>query len=140
MLSKTALHAVSALASLAERPWGTYVGAGELAREIHAPQNYLGKLLKDLADEGLVESQKGKGGGFRLAREPDAISLFDVVDPVDHVSRWAGCFLGRPRCAADDPCAVHARWGAVRDEYLRFLRETTLAELNAGKKWQEVCA
>ena len=68
MLSKTGLHAVRAIVALARLPGGAYAGAGRIAQEISAPQNYLGKLLQSLADEGLVESQKGLGGGFRLAR------------------------------------------------------------------------
>ena len=134
MLSKTAVHTVSALAELAEQPTGTRVGAADIAREIDAPQNYLGKLLKNLADVGLVESQKGKGGGFRLAQDASEISLFDVVDPVDRVSKWSGCFLGREKCSDDKPCPVHRRWGKVRDAYLKFLRETTIADLVKTRK------
>jgi Rrf2 family iron-sulfur cluster assembly transcriptional regulator len=132
LISKTGLHALRALATLAELPDGTYGGAAEIAEEIGAPRNYLGKLLKLLADSGLVESQKGKGGGFRLTRDSAEISVLDVVEPIDHPSRWAGCFLGRSRCNDRSPCAVHRRWAKVRDAYLRFLEETTLADL-AGR-------
>ena len=131
MLSKTGLHAVRALVALAKLPAGTYAGAARIAQEIAAPQNYLGKLLKALAEEGLVESQKGLGGGFRLAHDPKRISLLDVVEPIEHVSRWSGCILGRPECSERDPCAIHDRWKAVRDAYLRMLQRTTLAELVA---------
>ena len=129
MLSKTAVHTVTALAVLAEQSPGAFVGAGQLARETDAPQNYLGKLLQDMADRGLLESQKGKGGGFRLVRNPSDISLFEVVDPVDHVSRWSGCFLGRNQCTDDEPCSLHGRWKGVRDAYLEFLRGTTVADV-----------
>jgi Rrf2 family protein len=131
MLSKTGLHAVRALVALAKLPPGQYAGAGRVAQDIGAPQNYLGKLLKTLAEEGLLESQKGLGGGFRLAREPRAISLLDVVEPIEHVSRWSGCLLGRPECSERDPCALHDRWKSVREAYLRMLQRTTLAELVA---------
>lgn len=129
MLSKTAIHAVTALTALAELPEGAYGGAADIANEIGAPPNYLGKLLKTLADEGLVESQKGKGGGFRLAKEPAAISVFEIVDPVERLSRWSGCFLGRGKCTDTSPCAVHQRWARVREVYLAFLKQTTLADL-----------
>ncbi len=129
MLPKTAVHAVRALAALAALPPAAYAGAAEIAEQIGAPRNYLGKLLKTLADAGLVESQKGKGGGFRLARPPRQISILDLVEPIDRVSRWSGCFLGGSRCSDNAPCAVHERWGKVRDLYLRFLRSTTLADL-----------
>jgi Rrf2 family iron-sulfur cluster assembly transcriptional regulator len=129
MITKTGIHAVGALSALARLPEGAFAGAGDVAQEIGAPRNYLGKLLKTLADEGLLESQKGKGGGFRLARDPAGISLFDVVEPFERVSRWSGCFLGGPQCSEKSPCAVHVRWGKVRDAYLHFLRETTIADL-----------
>jgi Rrf2 family protein len=131
MLSKTGLHAVRAMAALARLPEGAYAGAARIAQDIGAPQNYLGKLLKALAEEGLVESQKGLGGGFRLARDPKRISLLDVVELIEHLSRWSGCILGRPECSERDPCAIHDRWKSVRDAYLRMLQRTTLAELVA---------
>ena len=131
MISQTAKHALAALTALAELPEGQYAGAGEIAGDIDAPRNYLGKLLQTLAGEGLVESQKGKGGGFRLARSPASISLLEVVEPIDRVSRWSDCFLARGRCSDDSPCAVHDRWAEVRDGYLDFIRDTTIADLAA---------
>jgi len=129
MISKTGMHAVTALAALAALPPGAYAGAAEIAAGTGAPPNYLGKLLKTLADAGLVQSQKGKGGGFRLARNPAAISVFQAVDPIEHLSRWSGCFLGRARCSPKHPCPVHQHWQRVRDRYLKFLQETTIADL-----------
>jgi Rrf2 family protein len=115
-----------ALAKVAE---GAFAGAARIAQEIGAPQNYLGKLLKVMAAEGLVESQKGLGGGFRLARAAREISLFDIIEPIEHISRWSGCILGRAECSENDPCAIHDRWKSVRDAYLRMLQRTTIAEL-----------
>ena len=132
MISKSGLHAVLALTSLAELAEGRYAGAAAIATEIGAPQNYLGKLLQSLAREGLVESQKGMHGGFRLARDPRRIALLDVIGPIDNVSRWAGCFLSRGTCSEEHPCAVHQRWQEVRHAYLTFLEQTTLADL-AGR-------
>jgi Rrf2 family protein len=131
MLSKTGLHAVRALVALARLPTGAYAGAARIAQEIGAPQNYLGKLLQSLAEEGLVESQKGLGGGFRLARDPKQISLLDIVEPIEHVSRWSGCILGRTECSEAHPCAIHNNWKSVRCAYLNMLQRTTIAELVA---------
>jgi len=126
------------MVALARLSDGTYAGAARIAREIGAPQNYLGKLLKALAREGLVESQKGLGGGFRLARAADAISLLDVVEPIEHVSRWSGCILGRPECSEVQPCAIHHRWKTVRNAYLQMLTKTTIAELVTRGELQTV--
>jgi Rrf2 family protein len=117
------------LTALAELPDGTYAGAGSIARQIGARANYLGKMLQLLAGAGLVVSQKGLGGGFRLAREAERITLFDVLEPIDHVSRWSGCFLGREVCSEEDPCTMHHRWADVRDRYMQLLNQTTIAEV-----------
>lgn len=129
MISKTGLHAVKALAVLATLPEGQHMGAAAIAEQIGAPRNYLGKLLQSMAREGLVEGLKGLNGGFRLAQEAGKISLMDIVDRIDQVSRWNGCFLGRSACNCEEPCAIHDRWASVRNEYLRFLEQTKLQDL-----------
>jgi len=131
VITKTGMHAVRAVTALARLPEGAYAGAARVAREIGAPQNYLGKLLQALAHEGLLESQKGLGGGFRLARDARRISLFDVVEPIERISRWSGCVIGRPVCSDEHPCAIHDRWKKVRTAYLRLLSQTTIADLVA---------
>lgn len=130
MISKTGTHALKAMTVLAEQP-NEFQGAASVAERIGAPQNYLGKLLQGLIQSGVVYSQKGMGGGFQLARAPEAISLFDIVEPVDHVSQLEGCYLGRDVCSSDDPCALHYKWAGIRDAHLAMLRETTLADLVA---------
>jgi Rrf2 family protein len=117
------------LAALARIPNGGYAGAAEIAKVTGAPRNYLGKLLKVLGDEGLVESQKGKGGGFRLTRDPSTISLLEAMEPVGRVSRMTGCFLGRPQCSDSEPCAVHGQWLKTRTAYFEFLSGMTVADL-----------
>ncbi len=129
MISRTGIHAALALTVLARLDVGEFAGTSHIAKEIGAPQNYLGKLLNQLAFEGLLESQKGFGGGFRLARTPKEISLYDVVEPLDKVSRWGDCFLGSGKCDPHAPCAVHRQWAEIREAYLRFLKETTLEDL-----------
>ncbi len=129
MLSRSTLHGIRALAALAGLEPGEYAGAGRIAREISAPQNYLGKLLQQLAREGLVVSQKGLGGGFRLARPADRITLYDVAEPLEQVSRWQGCFMGTGRCSEDHPCRMHGRWGRLRGDYLALLKETHISDL-----------
>ncbi len=129
MISKTALHAVRAVIALAKLPEGEFCGASAIAAQVNAPPNYLGKLLQSLTDKGVVYSQRGLGGGFQLAKDPQEITLYDIVEPIDHVSRWTGCFLGLPSCNANDPCAMHRHWAGVREAYLSMLHNVTLAEI-----------
>jgi Rrf2 family protein len=134
MLSKSGIHAVRALIYLAELPKGTYAGAVSIAEKIDAPKNYLGKILQQLCRDGLLESQKGLGGGFRLARDAGEISLLDIVAPIEHIHRWAGCILGQAACSEDDPCPIHNDWKGVKEAYLKLLTETTIVDLVKRQK------
>lgn len=129
MLSTTALYAVRAVSALAHLDDSEYAGAGSIAAGTGAPPNYLSKLLQTLTRHDVVRSRKGMGGGFRLARPAEEISLFEVVEPIDHVSRWNGCFLGNNTCGTDGECRVHRRWSPVRDAYLAMLRDSTVEEI-----------
>lgn len=132
MISKTGLYVVKALAALARLPEDTWIGTAELAEEIQAPMNYLGKLLHILAREKLVLSRKGVRGGMRLARAPDQISLYDVLEPFEHLQRWMDCPLGHDNCSQKNPCPLCAAYAPVRDRFLGFLQETTGADLAAA--------
>ena len=129
MISRSGTHALNALSALGDLPEGACAGAARIARQINAPSNYLGKLLRVLSRAGVVEGRKGSAGGFRLARTTGAISLLDVLEPIEHVSRVRRCFLGRAKCPGTSPCALHEEWSRIRDHYLDFLRSTTLADL-----------
>jgi Rrf2 family protein len=129
MISQTGIHAIRALASLGGLPKGKFAGASDLAKVIGAPPNYLGKLLQALSREGLLVSQKGMGGGFRLARAPKKITLWEIVNSIDPLERWSGCLLGRKSCTDDNPCVVHEQWKSIREQYLQLLKQTTVAEV-----------
>jgi Rrf2 family protein len=119
---------------LASQKNGDYCGTGSIANVTKAPRNYLGKLLFTLCRRGLVDSQQGVGGGYRLSRSPDQISLYDVVEAIEDVTRWNECAFGGKACSDDSPCAIHTRWGQVRDAYLSMLKNTSVAELAVSSK------
>jgi Rrf2 family transcriptional regulator, iron-sulfur cluster assembly transcription factor len=129
MISKTSTQMINALVELAKLPEGEFEGAKSIAQRIKAPQNYLGKMLQYLCIHKIVISRKGLGGGFRLGRDPKAISLYEIVEPIENVSVWSECALGLKKCSETHPCAVHHRWKAVRATYYDFLRKTTVADL-----------
>jgi Rrf2 family transcriptional regulator, iron-sulfur cluster assembly transcription factor len=129
MLSKTSTLIINALVELARLPDGKSEGAGSIAKKIKAPRNYLSKLLQSLAMRGFLASQRGLHGGFQLKKNPKTIKLYDIVEPIDNVSLWSGCALGMKKCSDTNPCAVHYRWKVVKDTYLDFLRNTTIADL-----------
>ena len=133
MLTRSATHAIRAMVALAALAPGQYGGTSQIAEVAGVPRNYLGKLLFLMGRRGLVESQRGLGGGYRLARSAERISLHDVIDSVEDVARWNECAFGERSCSEDHPCALHGRWGRVRDAYFSLLRDTSVAELLASR-------
>ena len=133
MISKTGLYVIRALAELAKPPDTGWLGTAVLAKEIDAPVNYLGKLLHILARERIILSQKGVRGGVRLAYPPSEISLYRALEPFENFDRWTECLLGQQGCPDVTPCVLDRRWAPVRDQVLRFLQETTAADLIKGE-------
>ncbi len=128
MLSQTSIHAIKALTHLAARNETKPIGSAQLASEIDAPANYLGKTLKLLTLAGLLQSQRGLGGGLKLAKSPESISLFDIVEPIEHVSQKTHCFMGKI-CCGPQPCSLHPRWARLHGDFIGFLKEVTLKDL-----------
>lgn len=129
MLSKTSTMLVNAVVELAKLADGKSEGAASIAKKIKAPKNYLGKLLQQLATQGLLASQRGMHGGFQLTKDPQKITLYDIVEPIENVEVWSGCALGLKKCSDASPCPVHNKWKAVRVAYWDFLKATTIADL-----------
>jgi len=128
MLSQTAEYALRAALYLAEDPDHT-ARVGDLAKALHVPQNYLSKTLHQLAKTGVLTSTRGKHGGFRLARPPEEITVFEIVAPFERMTDQRQCLLGRTVCSDAVPCGAHHRWKKVKQLTNAFFLETTLKNL-----------
>jgi len=130
LLSQTSRYALRAAAYLAERfAEERPVPVGEIADAIGVPRNYLSKTLHQLARHGVLTSERGPKGGFRLARDPRQVRLYDVVAPLEPAFTERSCLLGRPSCSDADPCAAHERWRDLADRVTHFLESTHLTDL-----------
>lgn len=130
MLNQTAEYALRTAVLLAEHQEAPVaLRAADLAAQLGIPANYLSKILHQLARDGVLESQRGKAGGFRLARPAARIRLAEVVRPFDEIDTRRTCLLGRAVCSDAAPCQAHARWKAIGTSLAEFFGHTTLAEM-----------
>jgi Rrf2 family iron-sulfur cluster assembly transcriptional regulator len=132
VLNQSAEYALRATMRLAHLRPGAWAQASDLAQELALPANYLSKLMHQLVAAGVLESRRGRGGGFRLRRAPDQLTLGEVVAPFDPPSRYRECFLGGKRCSAATACEVHDAWKPIADRLFEFLTETTVARMAGG--------
>ena len=129
MLSKTSEYALRAVLLLARHPRGQLVRASDLAKGLAVPPNYLSKILHALSRAGVLVSERGRHGGFRLARPAERTALAEVIGPFHEITPRTQCLLGRSRCSDAQPCAAHGRWRDVYGPVNDFFHDTMVAEL-----------
>jgi Rrf2 family protein len=134
MLSKRAKYAIKALLALDEHGREEPMRIADLAREEHIPAKFLELILLVLKNQGILQSRKGKGGGYLLARDPKDIYLGQIVRmfdgplaPVPCASQTA--YVPCADCPNEAVCGVHLAMKAVRDATARVLDGTSLASL-----------
>ena len=130
MLTRTGGYALNAALAIAEMGVdGRAVRANEIAEALDLPGNYLAKILHSLARSGILRSERGRKGGFRLARDPAQIRLIEVVAEFDDLGRERQCLLGRGTCSDAGGCPAHREWKEASAPAFRFFETRTLADL-----------
>ena len=127
--SKPCEYAIRALVFLARFPDRGAVQGVEIAKAEGLPAPVLGKVLQELVRKGLLESRRGPGGGFRLARNPRLITLRDVVAAIDGLDQFAECAVGLEGCSDNSPCPLHDTWKGLRTQLMTYLETTTLDDM-----------
>ncbi|MBL8858897.1 MAG: Rrf2 family transcriptional regulator [Planctomycetes bacterium] len=129
MLSRSSEYAIRALTYLAQRPQVQLHLAREMAEQLHLPAPFLGKVLQPLVTKGLIRSQRGRSGGFSLAKPPAQIRLLDIVEAEEGLASENKCLLGQLDCSDANACPMHEYWQRAANEFRDRLTRTTLADL-----------
>lgn len=97
---------------------------------------YAAKLMRQLRLAGLVESQRGAAGGYRLTREPEELTVWDAIRALDeHFLPESACDCrpaDRVDCRRTTTCAVSSLWRRIGEDVRRSLESVTLASLCGG--------
>ena len=124
--SKKCEYALQAILLMAASESDCVCPAEEISNKLNIPKEFISKILQSLTESGLIESKKGKAGGFKLAKHPSKIKLIDIVEAVDGLDSFNGCVLGFPNCSDKNPCPVHDEWGELRTKAYDMLSSETL--------------
>ncbi len=98
----------------------------EIAEVMQIPAPYLAKIVHQLGRKGLVKTQRGTGGGVRLAIDPAKTTLYQLCEALEDPILEAQCLLGLGVCNDDVACPAHSLSRDLRERKLEFLRKTTL--------------
>jgi Rrf2 family protein len=125
-------YAVMAMADLAKNGGDAAVPLSAVADRQQISLAYLEQLFQRLRKHGLVESARGRSGGYVLGRDPSEIRISEIMSAVEEPVRMTRCDDGSMGCIGDTRCLTHDLWHALGDHIERFLNEVTLADVLAG--------
>jgi Rrf2 family protein len=122
-------YGIRAMIHLAQRP-DVLVIADQIADAEGVPRNFVPQVLQDLQRAGLVASRPGRNGGYALAKDPEAISILDIIEALGgRYETEAECALREGPCDAARLCAMHWVWSDARSALEAKLRDANLAQV-----------
>jgi FeS assembly SUF system regulator len=127
-VSRMSDYAVVVLAELARTPEHAR-SATQAARDAGLPQPTVRKVLKALARAGLVLSERGALGGYRLGRDPEAIRLEEIIEAFEGPVAVTACNGSPPECDRSDFCGTRRCWAPVNAALRHSLAKYTLADM-----------
>ncbi|MEN8374173.1 MAG: Rrf2 family transcriptional regulator [Gemmatimonadota bacterium] len=128
-LTRESEHAIRGLGFLATLPRDRHIPLSEIALARDLPPSFLAKTFQKLARHGLVESARGRGKGYALAKPAGEINVLDIVVAVEGSILLTRCLLWAARCHDHDPCPLHH---LLKDRVRLLeasLREITLSDV-----------
>ena len=130
IFSRQCEYALQAILYMSTQQSGKFTNIVEISDRLEIPMPFLGKTLQLLVQHGLLSSLKGPKGGFKLNKNPDEITLFQIVEAIDGTEFMTACVMGFPYCSGRDPCPMHARWGSLRDDIYNMLTSKTIWQVS----------
>lgn len=117
------LQAVLYLAVLDEN----YICSSEdISNKLSIPKEFTSKILQSLTESKIIESRKGKSGGFKLAKKANELKLIDVVIAIDGDEIFNNCVMGFTNCTKDKKCMLHDEWQGILNNAMNMLSRDTL--------------
>ncbi len=134
-ISRRTDYAVRVMIAVAQEPYGTYLPAPRIGREMVIPHPFLVKVVGDLKRGGLIATATGRNGGVALARPAGTITLRHIVEAVEGPIVVHPCLVRAGECPLDDLCTAHPVWERLQLVLQTELEAVSLASLaHSGSK------
>lgn len=130
-LNQATDYAFRLVLHLAEKPTGEIVNGQTISEQQNIPSRFLLKIVRFLTQAGLVKSYRGVDGGFALAKEPEEITLDDVIRAMEGPIAIHRCLAEKDSCSKQctEVCPVHAALAVIQAELTASLRKINFAQL-----------
>ena len=130
-ITRQADYAARAVLHLARAGNNEQVSTGHVAKEQSIPPAFLPKIISQLSIAGILQTSRGARGGIKLAREPQNITLLDVIEAIDGPIQLNVCVRWEGTCLFEDNCPIQSVWCDIQKEMIAKLKNATFAQLIA---------
>lgn len=134
MLSKKTKYAINALVYLAKHQENSPIPIGQIAEKQNIPHKFLETILLDLKNARILNSKKGKYGGYYLNQRPEQIHMAEIMRLFDGAVALVPCVTYRfyercEECIDEKNCGIRQVFMEIRNETVRRLKNATLANI-----------
>ncbi len=139
MLTKKTKYAIKALIMLGKNADQAPLHISEIAAQEKIPEKYLGAILGELRNAGLIYSRKGAGGGYLLSKKPEDISLVQILRLTDGPIAMVSCaslnyYHKCEECLDEATCGIKSTFVYIREACLQILLQKSIADLIAREE------
>ncbi|MDR2220771.1 MAG: Rrf2 family transcriptional regulator [Methylobacillus sp.] len=129
LLTHTSQYAIQSLVYIALNGGDGPLLSREISTKLGAPSAYLSKILQLMCRGGLLQSHRGRRGGFSL-RDPAAnLNLMDIINITEGENFTTECLLGLKQCSDETACPMHPTWKPIKERIIQMLKNQTLASV-----------
>lgn len=122
-------YGLIALKHMANQQGNGLVNARELAARFNLPPNLLAKILQSLSQSGIIEAQKGSGGGYRMVRDPASVTLTEIFESIEGPVHMVMCTSTDGSCTVENSCTVRNGLVDLERKFAEFFDSITLADV-----------
>ena len=127
-ITRQADYALRAMLFLSNQEANKRASTSQIAKEKQIPPSFLAKIISQLSIAGLIHTSRGARGGVVLARNPEDISLLDVIEAIDGPISLNECTHSPNGCPFGEDCPLHSVWGDAQYELVNKLKNTNFGQ------------
>ena len=122
-------YGLIALKHISSESDGRLINAREISTQFKLPPNLLAKILQSLSQSGIIEAQKGSGGGYRMARDPCSVTLTEIFESIEGPVHMVVCTSEDGCCSIEDRCTIKTGLTNLEQRFTEFFNTVTLADM-----------
>ncbi len=129
IVSTKGRYALRILIDMAEHDSESYITLREIAARQEISEKYLESIAKELVKSGIIEGLRGKGGGYRLRRQPDTITAAEVLKLTEGDLSSVPCLKDKSICNRTSECRTISFWRGLDEVIEKYIQSFTIADL-----------